>query len=245
MKPTESLMECGFNLYEAKILLALAKLKTASVSEIERDSNVPKNKVYEILDIFKRKGIVQLLPSKPKKYNLVNIKQVLKERIDQKKKHLEVVDKSLDKLYENLGSNNSYEETFWIMEGVDAMVNKIVDTLKDLSEESIGYIDVWVVKPENVKAVKEAIKRGVKFYFLGTIDKESKHLAKKYAKVGVKIRHYPIKGAGYSIFDKKYVQLRVTTDKLVNLWIENQNLANIMRQHFFELWKKGKPVNFN
>ena len=89
MKPTESLMECGFNLYESKILLSLAKLKTASVSEIGKDSNVPKNKIYEILDIFKRRGIVQLLPSKPKRYNLVNIKQVLKERVDQKKKHLD------------------------------------------------------------------------------------------------------------------------------------------------------------
>ncbi len=245
MKQIESLMECGFNLYESRILLALAKLRTASVSEIERDSNVPKNKVYEILDIFKRKGIVQLLPSKPKKYSLVNIKQVLREIVDRRRKHLDAVDKNLDRLYENLGSNNSYEETFWITEGIDAMVNKIVNTLKDLNEESIGYIDVWVVKPENVKAVKKAIKRGVKFYFLGTIDKESKPLAKKYAKVGVKIRHFPIKGAGYSIFDKKYVQLRVTTGKLINLWIENQNLANIMRQHFFELWKRGKPVKFS
>ncbi|HKZ33681.1 MAG TPA: helix-turn-helix domain-containing protein [Candidatus Nanoarchaeia archaeon] len=245
MKPIESLMECGFNLYESKILLALAKLKTAGASEIEKDSNVPKNKVYEILDNFKRKGIVQLLPSKPKKYSLINIEQVLKEIVNEKKKNLDIVDKSLDRLYENLGSNTSYEETFWIMEGVDAMVNKIVDTLKDLKEESIGYIDIWVVKPENVKAVKKAIKHGVKFYFLGTIDKESKPLAKKYAKLGVKIRHYPIKGAGYSIFDKKYVQLRVTTDKLINLWIENENLAGIMRQHFFELWKKGKPVKFN
>lgn len=244
MKTVETLMECGFNLYEARVLLALAKLKTATASEIGRDSNVPKNKVYEVLDIFKRKGIVQLLPSKPKRYDLVNFQQVLKERIDEKKKHLENIDKNLNKLYENLNTNKTYEDTFWIMEGIDAMVNKIVDTLGDIKEESIGFVDVWVVKPENLMAVKKAIKRGVKFYFLGTIDKESKPMAKRYAKLGVKIRNYPIKGAGYSIFDSKYVQLRVTTDKLINLWIENPNLANIMRQHFFELWKQAKPVKF-
>jgi sugar-specific transcriptional regulator TrmB len=244
MKSIETLMQFGFNVYESKILFSLARLKSATAKEIKEDSLVPVNKVYEILEDFQRRSIVQLLPEKPKKYSLINLKQVLKGRLEEKKKSLDKVGKDIEDLFNNLSSSNVYEQTFWVMEGVDSMVNKIVETLEKVNDESIGFIDVWVARPENLEIVKKCIKRGVKFYFIGDINDETKPYAKKFAKLGVKIRHYPIQGAGYSIFDKKYVQLRITEKKVIIMWVENAQFANILRQHFFEIWKQAKPIKF-
>ncbi len=244
MKNIETLMQFGFNVYESKILFSLSKLKSATAKEIKEDSLVPVNKIYEILEDFQRRGIVQLLPEKPKKYSLVNLKQVLKDRLEEKRKNLDKVSKEVEELFKSISNNQMYEQAFWVMEGVDSMVNKIVETLPKIKEESIGFIDIWVARPENLKMVKKCIKRGIQFYFIGDINEETKPYAKKFAKLGVKIRHYPIQGAGYSIFDKKYVQLRITEKKVIILWVENAHFANILRQHFFEIWKQAKQVRF-
>lgn len=244
MKNIKLLMDCGFNLYESKILLSLAWLGPSTAKEIGKEADVPKNKVYEILENFREKEIIQLVPTKPKRYNVINLKQILKKRVTEKKEKLDDIEKNVEKILDNLPKTNNFEETFWIMEGVNAMVNKILEKLDTIENESIAFVDLWVAKPENLRAVKKCIKRGVNFYFLGTIDKKTKPIAREFAKIGVNIRHYPVKGAGYSIFDKKYVQLRVTEKKVLTLWVESPHFGQMLRQHFFDLWKQARPVSF-
>lgn len=239
-KEIELLMQCGFNLYESKILLALAGFGQAEAKEIAQAASVPKNKVYEILENLLEKEVVQVLPTKPKKYAILDLKQFILDNIEAKKEFLSKTKGEVMGLLGKIGSPKLQEKDFWVMEGKAAMVNKIVKVLVDIQKESIGFIDIWTAKPENLKAIRRAAERGVKFYFLGPINKNTLPMVKKYRRLGVKVKNYYVKGAGYSIFDSKYVQMRITDKKVISLWIENCYLAGILRQHFFEAWKKVK-----
>ena len=239
MKNIDLLQKCGFNMYESKILLTLSDYGAMTIPEIGFKAKVPKNKAYEILNYLKKKGVVELLLTKPKKYGVVNLKQTLEKKMTSRKKELDFIERELKEMKVK---DKSIEDTFWMMQGESAMINKIVNALEDVKEESIGFIDIWTAKTINLQMVKKAIDRGVKFYFLGTINEKTKPLAKKYAKLGVRIKHHSISGAGYSVFDNKYVQLRISEEEVLTMWIENSNFANILREHFFKLWKEAKEV---
>ncbi|MCA9459150.1 MAG: TrmB family transcriptional regulator [Nanoarchaeota archaeon] len=245
MKNIEILQNVGFTLYESKILLSLAKYQKAPVKLIEKDSLVPRNKVYEILYNLSKKGYIQIYNDKPKEYGVVNLKEIVNELLVRKEEKIKNLKIESKKMILDLKEDKYFEEKFWVMKGTDSMVNKIVETLETTKKESIGYVDVWVLKYSNLKSVKEAINRGVNFYFMGPIDKESLPIAKKYAEIGVEVRDYKIERAGYSIFDSKKVQLRVSENEVISLWIENKNFANIMREHFFNCWKKAKKIDFS
>jgi len=229
-------------MYESKILLSLHKLVSPTAKEICLDTRVPKNKVYEILENFISKQIIQLHPTKPKRYSVINLKGLLHDNLARETKSLQEIEEQIDTAIGTPQKTAEYDETFSVMEGESAMINKIVETLSEVNKESIGLIDVWAVRQSNLRAVKEAISRGVKFYFLGTIDKQSLPIATAYAKLGVEVRHYPVQGAGYSIFDGRYVQLRVTERKIISLWVESEQFATMLRRNFFEMWEKGKNV---
>lgn len=233
-------MNCGFSLYEARILLSLAEKGKAPARVIAQETAVPKNKVYEILENFLEKQIVSSLPSKPKLYQVKNIETIIKKNLKNKRSELKRTEMGVNKLIRSFPKISEKKKDFQIMEGKTAMVDKIVATLGKVDKESIGFIDVWTARPENLKAIKRAIARGVKFYFLGAVNKETMPMIKKYTRLGVQIKNYPIEAVGYSIFEKKYVQLRVTDKKLISLWIENPYLASILREHFFGIWKKTK-----
>ncbi|MEK6960645.1 MAG: helix-turn-helix domain-containing protein [Nanoarchaeota archaeon] len=243
MKNIEVLMGCGFNLYESKVLLSLHKLKDPTAKEVCQDSEVPKNKVYEVLEGLIRGQIVRILPAQPKRYCVINLKGVLQERLAKRSSDIQALEGQLDSAIGVPQKSASYDETFWVMEGESAMINKIIETLADVHNESIGLIDVWAIRPANLRAVRDAISRGVKFYFLGTIDKKSRPIAREYAKLGVEVRHYPVHGAGYSIFDGRKVQLRVTEKKIVSLWVESEQFADMLRKNFFQLWSKGRKIS--
>jgi len=238
MKNIELIMDCGFTLYEAKILLEVVSHGRTNATQIAMNTGVPKNKVYEILENFLERRIITSFLSKPKQYSVKNLRGILKKNLQYKKRELKKIEGDVNKFIRTLPMRKESEKDFQIMEGKTAMVEKIVKTLDKVDKESIGFIDVWTARPENLKAIKQAIARGVKFYFLGEVNKKTISMIRKYQQLGVQIKNYPIEGAGYSILDKKYVQLRVTEEKLISLWIENSYLAGILRQHFWGIWRK-------
>lgn len=239
MKEIELLIDCGFNLYESRIIHALNKLEKASAKEIENISQVPKNKIYEILNLLLKKGVVQLLPTKPKKYRLINLKQNIKDNLKEKKKKIVSLEKSINQILKHPKKNTMlFEEKFWLLSGETAMVNKIIEAVDKTQKESIAFIDFWSAKNSNLRAARDALKRGVKFYFLGPINKKTLPIVNEYRRLGIEVKHYDVASAGYSIFDSKYVQLRLSNNKLLSMWIENEDFAKIMRKHFFEIWNK-------
>lgn len=242
METVEYLQSVGFGVYESQILNVLIRVNESTAKDIAQSSLVPKNKVYELLEKLHRDGVMEVLPTKPKRFRLINLERsILQLKRSQEKKYEDSFT-HIQKILQAKKHEPSSEREVWVTEGEKAMLTRIQSVLKTTQKESIGFVNVWAGNEVHYKSVKEAIERGVKFYFLGHADKKYKDVIKRYISLGVEIREFPVETAGYSIFDSQEVQMRVSSGKLVSLWIKNKYLATILREHFFQNWKKTKKI---
>jgi HTH-type transcriptional regulator, sugar sensing transcriptional regulator len=67
----EKMMEYGLTEYEARTYLALLDLGTASARDIANLSRVPRTKIYSVLDELHQKQLAQVIPERPKRYEVV------------------------------------------------------------------------------------------------------------------------------------------------------------------------------
>mgnify|MGYP001588345074 CR=1 FL=1 len=70
------LKKFGLNTSEAKVYITLLVLEDAKASEIAKRANVPRNKLYEIADSLNKKGFVEIIPEKIRKFRAVPFEKV-------------------------------------------------------------------------------------------------------------------------------------------------------------------------
>ncbi len=74
----QKLETVGLTEYQARAYLALLDLGTATASEIPVPSRVPRTRVYATMRQLHAKGLVQILPEKPVRYQAVGLSSYLK-----------------------------------------------------------------------------------------------------------------------------------------------------------------------
>lgn len=242
MKLLNKLMTVGFSVYEAKIIDCLLTYEEPTAKDIAQVSEVPKNKVYEIIEKLQNDSVVEALLTKPKRFRLLNLQKYIEHRETTRQQEHQVALAVISEADQKRSQRNDSDREVWTTEGSRALIAKVNDVLHETQQESIAFIDVWIEGSENYRHIQEAIARGVKFYFLGPATKESLPIIKAYQAAGVEVRAYPVESAGYSIFDTRMVQVRVSSHKIISLWINNKYLAGILREHFFQHWKKAKKI---
>lgn len=67
----EKMQEYGLTEYEARTYLALLDLGTATARDIANLSRVPRTKIYSVLDELHQKQLAQVIPERPKRYEVV------------------------------------------------------------------------------------------------------------------------------------------------------------------------------
>ena len=96
------LTRIGLTKSEEKVYLSLIKLGKASASLISRESGVSYGKIYTVLDSLERKGLVQIVPEKTKKFIASDPKVIIKKIKEEKQElnRLESEVKELKRIYE-------------------------------------------------------------------------------------------------------------------------------------------------
>ena len=74
----EKMQEYGLTEYEARTYLALLDLGVATARDIANLSRVPRTKIYSVLDDLHAKSLAEIIPERPKKYEVVPFDRYLK-----------------------------------------------------------------------------------------------------------------------------------------------------------------------
>jgi len=79
------LEKLGLTEYESKTLNSLFNLQEAKAPEISREAQVPKTRVYDVLDRLVEKELVIEIQGRPKKYRSVEPDKALKKLVENRK----------------------------------------------------------------------------------------------------------------------------------------------------------------
>ena len=90
------LKDLGLNDYEARTLYALFRLREGDAKTISDYSEVPRTKIYEILEEFVRRGYVTELDTRPRRYVVSDPMRVLRLMVREKKEGLERLEKRIE-----------------------------------------------------------------------------------------------------------------------------------------------------
>jgi len=104
------LEKLGLTEYEAKTLNTLFKLKEAEAPNISRTAQVPKTRVYDVLEKLIGKDLIIEIKGRPKLYRAVDAEKAIDILILGKKSQLDELEKEATELKENLIVVNEKEE---------------------------------------------------------------------------------------------------------------------------------------
>jgi len=125
------LKELNLTEYEAKALVTLFKFSESDAPTISRNSEIPKTRIYDVLDRLKDKGFVLEVYKSPKTYKIVNPEEIFKGLLDLKQNELLNLSKKVDDVILNSTwssyANSNPEKVL--------QVNNIKDYNKFLSQE--------------------------------------------------------------------------------------------------------------
>lgn len=231
----------GLTDYEAKTYLSLLRLGSVTVKDIQSQCQVPKNKIYESLNQMIRKGIIENVPTIPKRYKINNISSLytLLEEREQQLKEIRSNVKELEKLKTTTLQSNT--ELVWIVYGDMAFKNKLKEATIKLKQECLMVVNQLKYDPVLLRLTKEAIKsKGIKvkvLYNSGTI--QNIH---RWKTIGCTIKKLEnAEDMTFSVFDNFLCRLTIQRSNPHNptLWIESPIFIQTLKERFEMLWKKS------
>lgn len=168
-RPVEMLRELGLKETEAKTLLAIHSLGSATAREIAKVSGVARSQVYGVADDLEQRGFIHVQMTSPKEYHPATpteTRELFRERFERR---LTTVVEHLEELQDSRERPDETREDVWTIRGRDAIDLRITRLL-DTAESRVLH---WVSRPsllsDTVKSRLETLAReGVEVTVLGS-----------------------------------------------------------------------------
>ncbi len=236
----ELLEKLGLTEYEAKTLGTLFKLKEAEAPEISRTAQVPKTRVYDVLEKLIQKNLIIEIKGRPKLYRAVEAQKAIDLLLLTKKSQLTELEREATELKEVLVVGNEKETGERVMKVKDKQdferilgqellkASKTIQGLTEITDEHDIIHD----------ALKRAKGKDIEIKLLNS------YPIKRLKEFG-EIKHLN-HGLNAFIIDGKKVVLAISDFKKdkpsYNFTIlnEHQPMVNALLHYFDSHWTKGK-----
>jgi sugar-specific transcriptional regulator TrmB len=240
------LEKLGLTEYEAKTLGTLFNLMEAEAPEISRSAQVPKTRVYDVLDRLTLKGLIIEITGRPKKYRVIEPKTVFEKLLTEKKDELSALEQKAGQLKEKFSLEAGFdkgknEKIMKVKEKAD-FYKILAQELKNAKESVYAFTGTG----KDFYSIKESLKANPNKLDVKLIGKTSientKHV-EEITSLGGKIKEHDHGIHAYIIDSKKVIMAlnNLNEDKPeyhFTIWPENQPLANALNHYFDKLWEK-------
>jgi len=242
------LEQLGLTEYEAKTLTSLFKLKEAEAPEISRNAQVPKTRVYDVLERLTNRGMIIEIYGRPKKYRVVEPNKVFDELLNEKKQELKKLEERANKLKGTIvedAKEGATEKVMKVKEKGDFM--RILGQEISGAKKSVhGFTSTGKDYALLHDAIRKASARDVEVKVISKIVAEQEH-AKSYKEAGVELRHFDHGIHAYVIDGKKVIMALSDFDQEkpeyhFTIWPDNKPLSAALTHYFESCWQKGKTV---
>ncbi len=215
------LQELGLTEQESKIYLSLCYLGKASASAIATEAEVSYGTIYEILAQMERKGLVNTIPEKTKKFiatnpnQLINLVKTKEEKLNAIKQNI----KSLKQKYELKDF-----QPIIIAQG-KSNFHKIKSEMTSHKKRDYSIRPLFTDDPVTFRKMKERIKKGMDYKILFGPNASKKSIS-EYKKENISLKKIPIDNIIISLHDNE--TLITLLKKNTTILIKDEDFANLI-----------------
>jgi sugar-specific transcriptional regulator TrmB len=246
----EELKDLGLTEYEIRVYRTLLVLGTAKGGDISKTSKVPHGKTYLALHTLADKGLITIIPEKPKLFRALPPKQGINRFLEDKKREIDGIGESVIKSLRNVKQRPKEEvhERVQVVLGFEKMFKLYVNYANTAEKEMLVF-SVGEKIPNYVKkTIRNLVKKKLDCKFIATkFDDENRGILKEFQqKIGWEMRHYPGGKFTFSVTDSRYVLINVRNpenrEDRISIFFESKDMGKSMREYFYMMWKKAKPI---
>jgi sugar-specific transcriptional regulator TrmB len=262
-KQIRNLIELGLNRYEAAVYIALLERGDYAPSRLAERAEIPRQRIYDILNSLEQKGFCSLKSTRPRIYTGIEPKIALNQYLSSRNRELreefsrieELVTLSIEELVPVYESGLKESDPFHYLE-VLRTSNRIARRALELAKETKEYVNSFLKLPliltreQNVRFIHEPLSRGIRYrsiYEEAALEEPGvRELARTCAELGQEIRihdHLPVK---MHAFDGKRALLSLQDPvggmpSFTAILTHHAGMTEALNITFATLWETAKP----
>jgi sugar-specific transcriptional regulator TrmB len=256
------LQQIGLNAYEARAYMVLIGHPKFKALELAARANVPRQKIYEVLDSLVEKGFAQVVQEKTKLFSAIEpglaIPSYIARRNDQLRIELSEQARVADLLVDDL--NRAYSEAqegrgtldyLRIVTDPGQIAAQFRRMMAGAEKEYLEFSrPPYAVDPLDEQLVKEARLRGVSVRILlegDQLDDAHRQRLSEYEAAGIEVRQLGSLPMKLALFDGQRGMVAlldplVTKPTWTAVLFEHPGMAEAMRGLFEEYWRRSERL---
>lgn len=254
------LQQVGLNAYESRSYLILLGHPRFKALELAARSQVPRQKIYEVLDSLMEKGFAQMVQEKTKLFSAVEPNLAIPAYLTRNRQMLEqdMADRarSAGNLIQELKTLYSEGQggrgTLDFLRIVTEPAQTAAEYRLMLGEVRSEYLEFsrppYAVDPLDEALVKQTRQRGIACRLLietGTVNEEHRQRLTEYAAAGVEIRQAPALPLKLALFDCKRGMIAlldpvISRPAWTSLVFDHDGLGEAMKHLFEDRWQRAR-----
>ncbi len=251
----ERMQEYGLTEYEARTYLALQDLQTATARDIANLSRVPRTKIYSVLDDLHEKQLAEIIPERPKKYEVVPFDRYLTEfekRYKQKLERIEEDKEVLTRPPETSGNGlGDKAGSFNVLKGRKNVMNRTHEMIARAEREIVELGTEYSVVRMGyyLPALKERADEDVELRLVCPVSEANLENVVEVAQLG-EVRHIPDKtpGSVMLVIDESEVLIchyvpddeHLFKGEDVAIWSDDQAIVRDMKNTILTQWENAE-----
>jgi HTH-type transcriptional regulator, sugar sensing transcriptional regulator len=251
------LRSLGLSDYEARTYLSLLQRESLNATEIAKITNIPRTKIYSIINKLEKKNFCTRVPGSSKLYKANNPQDPISKHISSCEKQIEnftYLSDILTEQYQKCKDNNELIDYVEIIKDSDMILER-ANHLENNSEKKIVCMlkAPFIMDSQKIlKETKNPTLEGIKYTYLydsTVLDDELLVLVlQRYQYYGIDVRicdDIPVKTA---IFDDKIVMInlqdKVTTKtSFTAMFIHHEDVARAFNAIFAVYYSQSVPLD--
>lgn len=157
--------ELGLTGYEARTLVALARLETGTAREVAEMNEVPRTRVYEAAETLHDLGLVDIKHSTPQQYTVISRESIVRKLDSRRENTITEIGELIDQL--GPAETRSEQLGVWTVTGRDAVSQRLITFIQE-ADDRIVYMTVDELLTEaHLQDLRAAEERDVSIHLAG------------------------------------------------------------------------------
>jgi sugar-specific transcriptional regulator TrmB len=206
------LRKLGLNKYEALAYMALLSEESLSAYKLSDKSKVPFGRIYDSLRILENKGLIEVIPGKPKKYLVRNPKNSINVLLDEKNNKIEMLRNEIDSFSNKFKKNKKSNYEITVMQGRPNFVKCVVEHF-DYDKEFYATSEEFRLEKWFPSIHRYATKSANTRFVLIDKNKANMKRINELKNFGINFKHYVLENVRILVSDESLVTISINENK--------------------------------